>query len=224
MSKAKKRIIWISSLIALIILMICLYNCREMFKNCDSMAIKNYISNCGVMAPIVYILMFTFVPLTFFPDSVLAVAGGMAFGMCYGILYTLIGAVSGGTLAFLIARYFGRGVVSKLVNGKGKWFEDGVEKRGLLIITAFRLIPLVPFDIISYGAGLSKIRFKDFIFGTLVGVIPGVFIFINLGDKSSKFGSTQFIIAIALLFLLFAISFILKKKISFKKLQDDFIN
>ena len=197
------------------------FNC-SIFKKCDVMNTKTYINSFGMMAPVVYIIMFTLVPLTLFPDSILAVSGGMVFGVFYGTIYTIIGALFGATLSFFIARFLGRGIVNKLVHNKGKWFEDGVEKRGFLIILALRLIPLVPFDIISYGAGLSKIKFKDFFAASAVGIIPGVIVFTNLGDKSLKVTSPEFIAALGMLILLLLISYFMKKKISLNKLQEKY--
>lgn len=222
MNKHKSIIIKILTLIIVISFIGICYKCG-ILKNYDSNSIKHYINSFGILAPIVYIVMFTLVPLTLFPDSILAVSGGMAFGLFYGTLYTIIGAVLGATLSFYIARFLGRDVVNRLVHGKGKWFENGVEKRGFYIVLMLRLIPLVPFDVISYGAGLSKIKFKDFLLGTIVGIIPGVLIFTNLGDKCIDTSSSGFIISIALLILLFVLSYILKKKVSFKSLQGTIV-
>ena len=79
----------------------------------------------------------------------------------------------------------------------------------------------MPFDIISYGAGLSKIKFKDFLIATTIGIIPGVFVFINLGDKSQNINSLNFVLASALLGALVLVSYFIKKKITFNKLQND---
>jgi len=219
MGKIDKKHIRIA--IMIIVIGLGVYLCRScgMLKNCNPHSIKNYISSFGMSAPIIYIVMFTIVPLTFFPDAVLAVAGGMVFGLGLGTLYTIIGAVCGGTLAFFISRTFGRGLVEKLIKGKGEWFEDGIEKRGFLFIFILRLIPLVPFDVISYGAGLSKIKYKDFALATSVGIIPGVLIYTNLGDKSGNLFSAQFLGAVLILVLLMIFSYFIKKMISIKGLQ-----
>lgn len=187
----------------------------------NAAGIKNYIGSFGMLGPIIYIIMFILVPLTLFPNAILALASGMAFGVFYGMIYTIIGAVLGAALSFYIARFLGKDIVDKLVRGKGKWFEDGVGKKGFLIVFTLRLIPLVPFDIISYGAGLSKIKFKDFLLATTIGIIPGVFIFINLGDKSQNPDSLDFIFASVLLGALVLVSYFIKNKISFDKLQDN---
>lgn len=212
----------ISIVLMAVVIILAMYLCKStgVMENCTPQSMKNYISSFGMLAPIIYIVMFTIVPLTLFPDAVLAIAGGMIFGVGIGTLYTMIGAVCGGTLSFFISRIFGRGLVEKLIKGKAEWFEDGIEKRGFLFILMLRLVPLVPFDLISYGAGLSKIRYKDFALATSIGIIPGVWVYANLGDKSGNVFSVQFLGAILILVLLMIFSYFMKKKISIKGLQN----
>lgn len=223
MNKVNKK--YISIILLVILTSFGLYFCWSsgMLKNCNPYNMKNYISSFGILAPIIYIAIFTIVPLTFFPDAVLAVAGGMIFGLGLGTFYTIIGAVCGATLSFFISRTFGRGLVEKLIKGKAEWFEDGIEKRGFLFIFILRLIPLVPFDVISYGAGLSKIKYTDFLFATFIGIVPGVLVYTNLGDKSGKLFSGQFLGATLILIFLIIFSYFIKKKISIKGVQNKVI-
>lgn len=223
MCKINKK--YISMVLIAIVIGLVIYFCKAcgIFENCTPQSMKDYIGSFGMLAPVIYIAMFTIIPLTLFPDAVLAVAGGMIFGLGLGTFYTIIGAVCGGTLSFFISRIFGRGLVEKLIKGKGEWFEDGIEKRGFLFILMLRLIPLVPFDVISYGAGLSKIRYKDFAVATSVGIIPGVWVYVNLGDKSGNPFSVQFLGAILILVLLMIFSCFMKKKISIKGLESKVI-
>lgn len=223
MDKINKKSITIVLLVIAISLGVYLCRSLGMMENCTPHSIKNYISSFGRLAPIIYIIMFSIIPLTLFPDAVLAIAGGMVFGLYLGTFYTIIGAVCGGTLSFFISRAFGRGLVEKLIKGKAEWFEDGIEKRGFLFIFILRLIPLVPFDVISYGAGLSKIKYKDFALATSIGIIPGVLVYTNLGDKSGNLFSVQFLGAVLILALLILFSYFIKKKISIKGLQNKVI-
>lgn len=223
MDKTNKKYINIALIVILIGLGVYLCRSSGMLENCTPNSVRNYICSFGILAPIIYIAMFTIVPLTFFPDAVLAVAGGMVFGLGLGTLYTIIGAVCGGTLSFFISRTFGRGLVEKLIKGKAEWFEDGIEKRGFLFIFILRLIPLIPFDVISYGAGLSKIKYKDFALSTSIGIVPGVLVYTNLGDKSGNLFSVQFLGAALILALLIILSYFIKKKISIKGLQNKVI-
>jgi uncharacterized membrane protein YdjX (TVP38/TMEM64 family) len=180
------------------------------FQNCTAEGIKEYISSYGAFGPIVYMIMFSVIP----SGSIIAIAGGMAFGMYLGTLYTTIGAVLGATTAYYISRFLGRDAVEKLLKGKLQSFEDGVEKRGFQLILLLRLIPIIPFNVISYGAGLTKIKYTDYLLATMIGIIPGVIVFTNLGDKALDLGSPQFSLAIGMLLALTLGSWFLKKKVS----------
>lgn len=208
----------------LIIIGILIYiiNQSKLFDGYSPEYFKNYIQSFGIFAPIVFIILFTLVPLTLFPDSILAIAGGMIFGITKGSVYIIIGAVCGGSLSFFISRLLGKGFVNKLIKKDINKLDNNIKENGFILILLLRLIPLFPFDIISYSAGLSKIRYKDFILATVLGVIPGVLVYANLGDKSTEIGSKGFYISIALLILLFVSSIYLKKhakKFEFARLK-----
>ena len=182
--------------------------------------LKEYTQSFGSFAPIIYILIFTLVPLTLIPNSLIAISGGALFGLYYGSLYTLIGAAFGATLSFGLSRYFGKTLAEKLIGNKTQWLSEHAEKNGFHFVLLLRLIPVVPFDAISYGAGLSRIRYIDFLSATCFGILPGVFAYSNIGDKSSNIQSLEFLASIAILAALIAVSRILKKFCSLKRLQE----
>lgn len=200
-------------------LLTCLFVMSGSLRLTNLESVKTFVLSFGPLAPLIYILLFTLVPLTLFPDAVLAIASGTIFGVFWGSIYTMIGAACGATLSFFLARFFGRDLVMKLIRHRAEQFQDGIERQGFFVILIMRLIPLIPFDIISYGAGLSKIRYSDFLLGTLLGIVPGVLIYVNLGDKALDIGSPAFCLSMALLIGLFALSYYLKRKLSFKSIQ-----
>jgi len=181
--------------------------------------IKDYIRSFGPLAPGIYMLMLTLVPLTLIPNSLIAISGGAIFGIYYGTLYTTLGALFGATLAFSISRYFGKDLTEKLVRQKAEWFDGKDGKNGFMIIFLLRLIPIVPFDVISYGAGLSKIYYVAFLSATLLGIVPGVIVYSNIGDKASNVLSVEFWLAVGMLAALVLLSHLLKKKFTLKKIQ-----
>ena len=178
----------------------------------DSKDIQTYVNSFGKLAPIIYIIIFALVPLTLFPDSIIAIAGGLIFGLVKGYIYTAIGAILGATLSFYIFRKLGRNFVKKLTKEKLDNVEEMINSNGFFIIFMLRLIPLFPFDIISYGAGLTSVKYKDFILATFLGTIPGILVFTNIGAQSVNMGSGSFYISIGALVLLFITSMVLKKK------------
>lgn len=204
--KYKNIIILISTII--IISFFSKYICNSV----DIYDIKKYINSFKGLAPIIYIIMFSLVPLTFFPDSILAIASGVIFGFYKGYIYTTIGALIGASIAFFIARYLQNFIAIKDNNEGLIRIKKMIDKDGFYIIFLLRLIPLFPFDAISYGSGLTNIKYKDFLIATLIGSIPGIAVFTNIGASSLSINSTSFYISIVFLILLLALAMVLKKK------------
>lgn len=203
------------SIIIIIILGSVIYKLFSMNINVND--VQSYVSSFGKLAPIVYIIIFALVPLTLFPDSILAIGGGLIFGLGKGYIYTLIGALIGASLSFYISRKLGRNFVKKLTKEKLDNIEDMINSKGFFVVLILRLIPLFPFDIISYGAGLTSIKYKDFLIATIIGTIPGILVFTNIGAQSVNIGSNSFYISIMGLIVLVLGSILLKNK--FIKLQ-----
>ncbi|GAA0709506.1 TVP38/TMEM64 family protein [Paraclostridium ghonii] len=199
------------SIILILIIGSIIYKILNM--NINPSDIQKYVTSFGKLAPLVYIVMFALVPLTLFPDSVLAIGGGLIFGLAKGYLYTLIGALLGASLSFYISRKLGRNFVKKITKEKLDNIEEMINSKGFFVILLLRLIPLFPFDIISYGAGLTNIKYRDFLFATIVGTIPGILVFTNIGAQSVDIGSNSFYISIMALILLLLSSILLKNKL-----------
>ncbi|AFS79632.1 putative membrane protein [Gottschalkia acidurici 9a] len=218
MSEIKKNKLILKYTIIVILTLGIIYGLNKVnvLKGYGANEIKDYINSFGILSPIVYVALLTLLPLLLFPDSVLVIAGGMVFGLVKGTILTSIGSFLGATVSFYISRILGQKIVSKFIKGKSVNLEKYSEQGGLFIILMLRLIPLFPFKVVSYSAGLSNIRFKDFTIATVIGSIPGIIVYTNLGDKSMNIGSNGFYISICLVILLFALSFVLKKKFSMK--------
>lgn len=82
----------IISIAILMLISIVVYKVYKMNLGVDD--IKNYVESFGKLGPIIYIIMFSLVPLTLFPDSILAISSGLIFGLVNGYIYTAIGALN----------------------------------------------------------------------------------------------------------------------------------
>lgn len=180
----------------------------------------------GVWAPLAYIGLFTVLPAFFFPVAVLALAGGLLFGLWKGAVYTFIGAVLNCSLMFWMARYAGRKQIEAVIRQRlsRQWQNRLVRlggRDGFLFLIILRLIPAVPYNLINYAFGLSPMPWGTYILASAIGIIPGTFAFINIGDKVLDVASPDFWIAIGLLVLLLVVTGLLGKKLFPNNIQGE---
>ncbi len=171
-------------------------------------AIRAFVLSFGALSPLIYIAIYSIAPVFMIPGTFISFVAGVAFGGFYGTIYTVIGATFGASAAFLTVRYLGRDFIEGLLKGRLKIFDEGAERHGFKAVLFVRLIPLFPFSMVNYGAGLSKIKFKDFFLATLIGIIPGTFAYVNLGNSITDIRSWRFVLALAFLILLIIAPFI----------------
>lgn len=177
--------------------------------------LQTALQGLGSWAAFVYIGLFALLPAFFFPVAVLALAGGLLFGLWRGALYTFLGAVLNCSLMFFLARYVGRQKVEALLEKKldPRWKGYLTGNAGFLLLVVLRLIPAVPYNLINYAFGLTGMPFRTYILASCIGIIPGTFAFINIGDKALDVTSPGFWIAIGMLLLLLAVTGFLGKKV-----------
>jgi uncharacterized membrane protein YdjX (TVP38/TMEM64 family) len=155
-------------------------------------AFRGYLLGFGVWAPLVSALLMVFqsvvAPL---PAFVVTFTNGLLFGWVWGTVLSWSSAMVGAAICFWIARVLGRPVVEKLVGGtKALEISDLFFARyGNRAILISRLLPFVSFDIISYGAGLTPVRFWQFLIATGIGQLPATIVYSYLGQNLT--GSVQ---------------------------------
>jgi uncharacterized membrane protein YdjX (TVP38/TMEM64 family) len=121
--------------------------------------------------------------------AVLSLSAGAIFGSIMGTVYANIAATIGATLAFLVARYLLRDVVLNKFGGKLEGMNRELEERGFSYLLFLRLVPLFPFFLINLAAGLTRLPLRTFFFGTMIGIIPGGFVYVNAGATLASIDS-----------------------------------
>lgn len=116
------------------------------------------------------------------PGSILTLAGGAIFGVWPGTLYNLVAATLGATLAFLIARYLGRDFVAARLGGWAERLDRRIGDHGFRTILILRVAFVVPFNAMNYASGLTSVRLRDYVLGSLVGMLPATFIYTYFAD------------------------------------------
>jgi len=113
--------------------------------------------------------------------AILSLAFGAIFGAMRGTVYACLAASIGATCAFLATRYLLHDLVQRRFGGRLEKLNRELEERGLSYLLFLRLVPVFPFFLINLAAGLTRLPLRTFIIGTIVGIIPGGFVYCNAG-------------------------------------------
>ncbi|WP_461206625.1 TVP38/TMEM64 family protein [Clostridium sp. DL1XJH146] len=174
----------------------------------DPIKINDFVLRYGKLGFIVFLaLQISQVIVFFIPGEIIQIAGGFIYGSVIGGLLSLIGITIGSVLIYGISRKFGRPFVEKIISEKHltnfeKILEIGSKK---YIIFLFYVIPGMPKDIMGYFCGISKVKFKDYIFYSTMGRLPGIFISAYFGDSLLDGRHTSLIVIAVVMSLLFLI-------------------
>lgn len=187
----------------------------------DAKGIQQWLDGLGIWGPVLYMFAYTVRPLVLFPASILSLAGGYVFDPFWGTVWTVLGASAGAMISFGAARWFHRALRADTANHNGeahvartpKWeaLQQGFHRHGLLYVLAMRLIPLFPFDVVSYGAGVSRVSISSFAIGTVFGIIPGTFAYIFLGSSLGTQQGDKIAIAVGVFVIAIAIPLLAKR-------------
>lgn len=182
------------------------------FKSLDIEKVKDYILSYGIWAPVISFFLMIFqsviAPL---PAFLITFANAALFGWVFGALLSWVSAMAGAILCYYIAKLLGRSFVEKLTSKTALESVDGFfEKYGKYTVLIARLLPFVSFDIVSYAAGLTKMKIKDFVIATGLGQLPATIVYSYAGEMLTG-GTKMFVFGLLSLFAFTALVFLLKK-------------
>lgn len=122
-----------------------------------------------------------------FPTSVLILAMGFVFGALWGSIYALAGALLSALISFGLGRTLGAGAISRFAGDRIAQVHQWVSERGIWAVVALRMVPLGPFALVNMAVGASKVRYRDFAWGTALGMTPGIILKGVFGDELAEF-------------------------------------
>jgi uncharacterized membrane protein YdjX (TVP38/TMEM64 family) len=148
--------------------------------------IESWLRLMGGWAPIVYILLYVITTVLVFPSTALNMTGGAIFGPSLGLLWTSIGAVIAAIVSFAFTRTIGRKAIEKRLAGRWQVMDAEVRRGGVFYMFAIRLVPIMPYGLVNFAAGLTSVTFQDYVVGTMLGTVPSVLPFVLLGSYGLK--------------------------------------
>jgi uncharacterized membrane protein YdjX (TVP38/TMEM64 family) len=130
---------------------------------------------------------------------ILAGAGGLLFGTAAGTPLALAGLTAASLTQMFVARRLAAGHHGSLLPARTRRIEAFLTRHGAIAVMQSRIVPLLPYGLVNFSAGLTRLRYRDLGLGTAVGAAPKVFAYVALGGSLSDLGSPVAIVAITLL-------------------------
>jgi uncharacterized membrane protein YdjX (TVP38/TMEM64 family) len=158
----------------------------HVFEDFDAAQVQAWLQFSGIWAPIIYIVLYVVATVLVLPSTALNLTGGAIFGPWLGTVWTSIAAIIAAIVAFAFTRTVGRRAVTKRLAGRWQVMDAEVRRGGLFYMFAIRLIPIMPYGLVNFAAGLTSVSIKDYTLGTTLGTVPSVLPFVLLGSSGLK--------------------------------------
>ncbi|RWZ52286.1 TVP38/TMEM64 family protein [Halobacillus fulvus] len=176
-------------------------------------AVRAYILSFGAWGPLLFMVIYAIGPIIAFPTSVLSLGAAFAYGIWPGMLYIVIGASAAGVTGYIMGRFFGDSVLNFQDSKWAQRIYPRMKEKGFLYVFILRLIPLVGFDILSYLAGMTRVKLGAFVLATLIGMLPGTFAYSLVGTSLASGDRTLILVALSVFVLLLVTTFLLRNKV-----------
>ncbi|MEQ8154128.1 MAG: TVP38/TMEM64 family protein [Clostridiaceae bacterium] len=199
-----------------------IFKITSLFSTVDPEPVKEYILSFGPLAVIVSFLLMVFQSLAApLPAFLITFANAAVFGWGFGAVLSWASSMAGAAACFGIAKLYGRDTVAKLTGKTAlKSVDDFFEKFGGKSIFVARLLPFMPFDIVSYAAGLTSMKFWPFFLATGLGQLPATIVYSYAG-KMLGGGARTFVYGLFIVFALAALTSIIKSIYDQRSVVDD---
>lgn len=152
---------------------------------------QEYVADSGPWGMGVFAAAYVLATVLMLPGWILTVIAGMVWGLVAGTALVSFSSVTGATCAFLLARSQLRPAIESLLSRHAAMrnFDTLAAGQGWKIVLLLRLSPLVPFNLLNYGLGLSAIPLREYVPATMAGMLPGTFLYVYLGSLGNFFAA-----------------------------------
>ncbi|MCK5107742.1 MAG: TVP38/TMEM64 family protein [Nanoarchaeota archaeon] len=215
----KKRII-IPSIILILAISSSIY--FRIWQYIQPEIIKTYIEGFGVWIPVIYCLLYLIAVFIPHAGTAMTIVGGLLFTPAFGTALVITISSVGSIFPFLIAKKFGRErIKSKIEKTKYKKYLNRTDENSFMFILYMRLIPLIPYELQNYIAGLIDISVGKFILATFIGLLPGTFALIYLGNTLTDIQPSKLIILGLISLFALLLPLVLKKFTKAKEILQE---
>lgn len=168
---------------------------REAFSSAlrgDHEAVREEIDALGAWGPALIVALALIHAVVFYPAEIVDAAAGYAYGFLPALALTMTGWVLSGLICFAVGRSVARPLLDRwLGEERFERIEAAIERGGVSLLLAMRLIPILPFSIVSYAAGAARVPTWRFIWTTAVGYLPITAMFVYFGTRLESISLTD---------------------------------
>lgn len=155
-------------------------------------ALIHYTQQHYLSAVVIGFLIYTISTALSLPGGlILSLAMGLVFGKWAGTLLIVLAATLGATLVFLAARYLFADMARKKIGGLAQKINQGFTEDAFNYLLFLRLVPLFPFWLVNLAPAFTNVSLKTYVTATAIGILPGTFVFANLGQNLGRVSSTK---------------------------------
>lgn len=153
-----------------------------------AIALVEKVRNAGAAGVALFAVIYLIAPLLLLPASVLTLGAGFLYGPLWGTLLVSPLSVAAASIAFLLGRTVARRQVEKRIEGNARFaaVDRAVGESGFRIVLLLRLSPVIPFNILNYALGLTRVRFGTYLLASFLGMLPGTFLYVYLGSAATS--------------------------------------
>ena len=159
---------------------------------------RDWADGLGNWAYFAYVPLFVIVNFVIW-WPVLAGAGGLLFGTAVGTPLALAGLTCASLAQMFVARRLASGHHGSLLPERTRRIEEFLTHHGAIAVMETRIVPFLPYGLVNFSAGLTRLRYRALALGTLAGAAPKVFAYVALGGSLSDLTSPEAIVAITVL-------------------------
>jgi len=174
--------------------------------------VRDAIEPLGAAAIPAFIAVSALLTCALFPGPLLAGASGLLFGTAVGTPVTIVAATLGAVIAFTVARFVAHDAVQRLAGPRLTRVQEWIERRGFWAVLYARITPGVPYSMLNYAAGVTRVGLPVFAAATAIGVAPRAFAYTALGGSLDDLGSPEAIAAFVMLVVLAVVGAVLLRR------------
>lgn len=165
----------------------------------SSERVRDAVDGVGPLAPLAFVVVSAALTVACVPGPLLAGAAGLLFGTALGTPTAIVAATLGATAAATLSRRLGAGALDELSGRRLTLLQAWLARRGFLAVLTARLLPGIPYNLVNYAAGLTRIPLAVFALATAIGCAPRAFAYVALGGSLDDIRSPQALIAFGVL-------------------------